>query len=170
MPTVTNLRKVVRLGTVLLYGKKRASVYAEIKYDGKRLSICGVEGPLPSGNALGGCGQINDSLDPAEIKPAPGWTQAEIARFLGVWKRWHLNDLTTGTPVQEEYLRANPVSAVYPVSRYEVECKALAAVGLNPDPSNGYVYGTSWLVEEVPAEVIEYLAGLPNTDQTPAWV
>lgn len=34
----------------------------------------------------------------------------------------------------------------------------------------GYKYGTKWLREEVPAEVLEFLQSLPETDQAPAWV
>lgn len=34
----------------------------------------------------------------------------------------------------------------------------------------GYKYGTAWLREEVPADVLEFLQSLPETDQTPAWV
>jgi len=34
----------------------------------------------------------------------------------------------------------------------------------------GYKYGSAWLKEEIPAEVMTYLEGLPETDETPAWV
>jgi hypothetical protein len=39
-----------------------------------------------------------------------------------------------------------------------------------PCPVCGYKYGTSWLKEEVPAQVIEFLQALPPADTTPAWV
>lgn len=39
-----------------------------------------------------------------------------------------------------------------------------------PCPTCGYKYGTSWLFEPVPSEVIEFLSALPDTDKTPAWV
>ncbi len=37
-------------------------------------------------------------------------------------------------------------------------------------PTCGYKYGTEWKTREVPAEVLEFLKGLPDTDKTPAWV
>lgn len=33
-----------------------------------------------------------------------------------------------------------------------------------------YRYGSKWLFEEVPAEVLDWLAALPETDRQPAWV
>lgn len=37
-------------------------------------------------------------------------------------------------------------------------------------PVCGYKYGTSWKIEEVPQDVIEWLNNLPETKVTPAWV
>ena len=37
-------------------------------------------------------------------------------------------------------------------------------------PVCGYKYGTSWKVEEVPQDVIEWLNNLPETKVAPAWV
>lgn len=34
----------------------------------------------------------------------------------------------------------------------------------------GYKYGTAWLREDVPADVLSFLQSLPDTDQQPAWV
>lgn len=39
-----------------------------------------------------------------------------------------------------------------------------------PCPVCGYKYGTSWKIEEVPQDVIEWLNNLPETKVTPAWV
>lgn len=39
-----------------------------------------------------------------------------------------------------------------------------------PCPTCGYKYGTAWLKEEVPADVIAFLESLPNSILTPAWV
>lgn len=41
---------------------------------------------------------------------------------------------------------------------------------LKPCPVCGYEYGTAWLKEVVPMDVITFLLGLPSTDITPAWV
>lgn len=34
----------------------------------------------------------------------------------------------------------------------------------------GYKYGSAWLYEPLPQEVVDFLAALPYTDMTPAWV
>lgn len=39
-----------------------------------------------------------------------------------------------------------------------------------PCPVCGYKYGTAWLKEEVPEDVIKWLSDLPETKITPAWV
>lgn len=84
---------------------------------------------------------------------------AKAKRMVAIWERWHLNDTKAGSPAQEEWLRQNPVSAVYPESHYEKASAALAGAGLNPDPAhlhNGkpYAYGSAWLREELPADVV----------------
>lgn len=39
-----------------------------------------------------------------------------------------------------------------------------------PCPVCGYKYGTAWLKEEVPQDVIDWLFSLPDSPRTPAWV
>lgn len=39
-----------------------------------------------------------------------------------------------------------------------------------PCPVCGYEYGSSWLTEEVPEDVIEWLSNLPDTTVEPAWI
>lgn len=39
-----------------------------------------------------------------------------------------------------------------------------------PCPVCGYKYGTSWIKEELPDEVVEFLKSLPDTKVQPAWV
>lgn len=73
-------------------------------------------------------------------------------RMVEVWKRWHLNDMRAGSPAQEQYLREHPISYVYPTSHYDKASEVLEAAGLNPD--NGYKYGSAWLREDLPADVL----------------
>lgn len=159
----------VRPGTIPGIGH----LFVTIKWDGHRLSLTGVSGPLPSGDARGGCGQILGELDEVTVW-AQGWDADKAARLKALWKRWHLNDMRGGSPAQEAWLRANPVSAVYPESHYAKACEALAAAGLHPDPSyerNGkpYRYGSAWLTEEVPPEVVAELFALPVADRPNPW-
>lgn len=39
-----------------------------------------------------------------------------------------------------------------------------------PCPVCGYKYGTSWLKEDVPEDVLQFLYNLPDTTRKPAWV
>ena len=164
------MNKTVRLGTRKTYRGRAYSIYCSIKLseDG-RLSISGVEGPTPSGNCIGGCGQIGMHLrnEQHEIQLAPGWTRDMLARFFDVWERWHLNDMKAGTPAQMAELEKHTFKHEYG-SHYDWACKLLEEAGLNPD--KGYRYGTAWLREDVPEDVIAFLQSLPDTDKTPAWV
>lgn len=91
---MNDFKKTVRLGTVRIDDKAR-NVFCKIEYAGGRLSISGVEGPMPDGNAHGSCGQIDMHLRGRErdIKAAPGWNLALLRRFFEVWGEWHLNDM-----------------------------------------------------------------------------
>ena len=39
-----------------------------------------------------------------------------------------------------------------------------------PCPSCGHKYGSAWLKEQVPTDVLDFLAKLPDADKQPAWV
>jgi len=148
--------KVVRIGTSETYGGRRYSIYCKIKYDENgRLSICGVEGPLASGNCFGACGQIDmqDGTPSWDIvKYAPGWNKSKETKFLQIWREWHLNDTRAGC----EHQRA----------RGETWKTHFLAVC----PECGHKLGTQWLFESVPEEVLHWLHDLPDTDRVPAWV
>lgn len=144
--------KVVRVGTEMTYGGRFYSIYCHVKYNEKgRLSISGVEGPLPSGNCLGACGQID--MHSWDIKTyAPGWYPDKVSNFRQTWKRWHLNDLRSTCEHQRargETYRTHPGA----------QC-----------PDCGYKLGTAWLFEPVPEHVLEWLYNLPDTDRQPAWI
>ena len=163
------MKKIMRIGTVKTWGGRGASVYIKAEIGEGVLSISGVIGPLSSGNALGGCGQIDmefahrDSKDndgryseyikPKDINFASGWNAENWYDLLDVWKEWHLNDMQAG-------------------------CKHQRKLGWDsydehpsePCPVCGYKYGTAWLKKELPQMVIDFLKALPNTDKQPAWV
>lgn len=164
------MNKIVRIGK---YEGTPHNLFCHINLTDGKLSITGVEGPKRNGGCHGACGQV--VMHPWEITEyAPGWDAASVEMFSTVWERWHLNDMVAGSPAQMEFLRANPVKAVYPENHYDKAIAALTAAGLQPDPNyihNGkpYRYGSAWLREELPQDVIDFLASLPETDMTPAW-
>ncbi len=131
----------------------------------RSLSITGVEGPKANGDANGSCGQIG-MLEWVPIGYTSGYDDATIARLREVWDNHHLNDMCAGSPAQSAYLKANPVDDR--MNHYKKASQALRDAGLNPDPNhihNGkpYVYGSAWLHEDVPEEIIEWLFSLPDT-------
>lgn len=150
------------------------NVFISIKLNDGKLSITGVEGPKPNGDARGSCGQI--VMHDWELQDyAPGFDAETVAKLRELWNAWHLNDMQAGSPAQTAYLKANPVNYKYPECHYTKACEALTAAGLNPDPNfmhkgQPYRYGSAWLRVDVPADVIAWLRALPDTDITPAWV
>lgn len=166
-----NFTKIIRPGTTTTWNRRFISVFCTIKYQDGRLSITGVEGPLPSGNALGGCGQIEMGMDAVymgDFRFAPGWTAELFAEFLAVWRRWHLNDTRAGTPEQMACLDTHIYQRSY--GDYYLWAKnVLAYAKLDPvilPDGTEYYYGTRWLFEPVPEDVLEFLVNLPDADKT----
>jgi hypothetical protein len=98
---------------------------------------------LKSEKNLLGWGQIHDEVK--EIIPA---------RLYEIWKRWHLNDMRAGTFVQEEILRQAKVSGIE-FNDYDDACNYLERFDALLD--EGYKYGSKWLKEELPQQVIDYI-------------
>ena len=139
---MTTFTKWVKVGAMRPGESQSAFLFVEIKWDGKRLSIVGVDGPKANGDAIGGCGQCIDAL--SDVKPP----LVDVERLREVWARWHLNDMRAGC----EHQRA--------VDEHTIGAKCSEC---------GYRYGSVWLHEDVPADVIEYLASLPATDVPQGW-
>lgn len=120
---------------------------------GKRLSLMG--------NYYQCSGQISGELRKlVDTEPALLKFRVEDARKLcDVWDRWHLNDMRAGTKKQEDAIREwrKTKRGSY---KYDDACKYLSKIGLLVD--NGYRYGTSWLTEEVPQDVLKWLFSLPG--------
>jgi hypothetical protein len=133
---------------VLNPGKTEAGqVWIEVEWSKGRLTFSGVEGPLRSGNARGGCGQIDKTLAQI-VTPNKGWTTSQIQDLAAVWSRWHLNDMRAGC----EHQRA----LGWTVAKGRLS---------EPCPVCGYNFGSAWLREEVPAWVLDWVRALPWADQ-----
>ena len=109
----------------------------------KRLGITGV---ILKGGEETGWGQIREKVK--DIIPA---------RLYQIWRRWHLNDMRAGTFAQEEILRQAKDKGV-DVSSYEKACDYLHSFDVLVD--EGYRYGSAWMKEELPQDVIDYLSAL----------
>ena len=137
-------------------------VFVFVDWDGKRLSLTGVEAPYANGNCSGSFGQI--TLDPS--LPQKAWTTEKVERLAAIWDRWHLNDMRAGSEAQEAWLREHRAEYEAQTLDHYVWAKAeLAKAGLQPD--NGYSYGSSWMTEEVPLEVLAELHSMPAASLTP---
>jgi hypothetical protein len=82
--------------------------------------------------------------------------KGEILKLLDIWDRWHLNTMRAGTPRQQEILR--PWLKRNPNKDYTEQCDYLFSHGLLVD--DGYKYGTAWLYDPLPDDVITFISGL----------
>lgn len=111
-----------------------------------------------------GSGQVYEHL--TEGKPSLGFTKDDCSRLQQIWERWHLNDMRAGTPKQEDAVRKWRKTATAEELRnfYESACKMLESIDLLID--DGYKYGSAWLKEEVPIDVLKWLFSLPGAGHT----
>ena len=172
MPDFT---KVIQPAVGKTYNGRAMPIFCKIIWQEGRLSITGVEGPLRSGNALGGRGQITTNLRETldDLTYNEGWDRDKMLAFLAIWSRWHLNHLNSGTARQEACLDTFPEDVWREEghrSHYDWALRVLEKAGLNPCPDTGHRYGTAWVHEDVPEEVIACLRALPETSVEPAWV
>lgn len=137
-----------------------------------RLSLSGIIGPKHDGDAIGGCGQIQDHLldgDTIEEYFEP-WCEESVLILKSVWDEYHLNDMTAGSPRQEAFLKETPLS--YPNNNYETRLGMLKRAGLSPDPNfnnphthEPYVYGSAWLHTKIPPHIVGWFSDLPETTE-----
>jgi hypothetical protein len=92
-------------------------------------------------------GQYLDTL----IKYLP--TNKKFRRIFEIWKMYHLNDLKAGTKLQTEALNQWRQENNIKGWAYDQECEYLKSIGLYND--RGYMYGTGWLFQTIPSDVIE---------------
>ena len=118
------------------------------------LSICGgVYNPRRTDYYT--CGQCLDTL-----KEYIG-TNPVFNKLYKWWKSYHLNGMHAGTEEQEKALENCPSHD------YKERCEYLKSVNLYEVEYNGkpYKYGHSWLMREIPTEVIEEIKTLCEADK-----
>lgn len=117
------------------------------------LSICGGVWNGPRTDYIA-CGQMVDEI--ARLIPSK-----RVRRIAAIWRRWHLNGLKAGTRPQESLLdwrRSQLSQEAQRSDTYEARCAALEFMGLLVD--RGYWYGSAWLFEPLPAEVVSEITAL----------
>lgn len=94
-----------------------------------------------------GAGQIVDDVKRI-VTPLQGWSAEDVAKLVENWDKWHLNTMRAGCVHQP------PESIVYQQGKYgrEVNFDATPVC-----PVSGYRYGSEWLTEAVPADVLAWV-------------
>lgn len=161
---------------------KYGDVFVTITWEDGNLSLSGVEGPKGNGDATGSSGQIVDRL-----KELVTWDhqydKAMTERLAQLWERWHLNDMHAGCEHQRDATwNERPIDSSKPLHAYGRHFEGQRSDSWNmlawitpdehpegllgaPCPVCGYKYGTKWLREEVPQDVIDWLFSLPEGDK-----
>lgn len=157
------------------------NILVEIEWDGNRLSMCGtITSTDDDGSSVGW--QIQDDLKRLQnsIQYHPGWDRDVMEKFLDIWYQWHLNDLRAGCRHQRDLgWHKMPIDPQKPLDAYGKHFDGqvtptwnmLAWVTrrehpsgllLEPCPVCGYKYGSAWLKEDVPEDVLQWLYALPE--------
>ena len=155
-----NMKKTIQFGKVdyTNNGKKNCLVEVEINFDGTKFSASGtIWNHLKTDCYC--AGQILDEIK--ELIP----NNKLFNQIHNIWKKYHLNDMTAGSPKQVEYLKTiqKPDDAEF----YTWECEQLKKVNLLHDESylydgKPYKYGSAWLTTEIPTEVKQEINNLIN--------
>lgn len=94
-----------------------------------------------------------------------------VKKIVDIWSKYHLNDLTPGSPKQMSYLKSltRPFNADF----YTWECEQLKKVDLLIDKSflhNGkpYEYGSDWLKTEIPENIQQEIFLIINENKQAA--
>ena len=130
-----------------LEGIENIEIKLEDKGEGLTLSI--------TGHLEDSGGQNYDEIYNQYIVGNPEFPKkAELARIIEIWKEYHLNDLTPGTPKQMEALKGKSLG-------YEEAVEYLKTLKLDVD--NGYSYGSAWLMTQIPNGIVAELYDLMET-------
>tara|TARA_R100000278_G_scaffold33502_1_gene30424 strand:- start:219 stop:713 length:495 start_codon:yes stop_codon:yes gene_type:complete len=155
------MKKTIQFGKVdyMNNGKKNCLIEVELNFDGVRFSASGtIWNHLKTD-----CYSAGQNLDTIK-KFLPN--NKLFNKIYDIWKKYHLNDMTAGSPKQEEYLKSIISEDSLDYS-YDLKCEKLKEVNLLHDKSylydgKPYQYGTAWLTTEIPTEVKQEINNLIN--------
>jgi len=162
------MQKTIKIGMYKdKYMKKSVGVYVEIslkkieKIKKEFVSLKEVEGAMifsacgsyHSGNNWLQTGQCLDSIKKdllsGDLKLDEKIDRKDVLDLVEIWKKYHLNDLMAGTKKQMEITKGK---------KYDEACKELIKQNLINDM--GYKYGSGWLLEQIPSNVIKRIESL----------
>lgn len=168
-------KKIVHPCNVPGWDGKNHPMFCKIEIDDKgTLSISGVIGPRKSGNAFGGCGQIDmefdhlnkahndrrytDPIKASDLTFMKGWDQATWYKFLAIWADWHLNDMTAGCEhFTEDTQKELTLTPLRPGPEYHKARRAAEEGKLTPAEYQKYsknvqIMEPAWLGSESPKD------------------
>ena len=147
-------------------GTSYAQIKVELRTKNDGQYVLSMQGQI--GGRNGSSGQCYEEIMDTYNK-APKQKQFELLqKICAVWERWHLNDLRAGTPRQMAALRELKKSQGK-IGDYDAQLKYLESRNLVED--NGYKYGSAWLFEPLPQDVLNFiqkLIGIPETQAAAA--
>ena len=131
-------------------GKKINLVTIEITFNGTKFTASGNVWNSKRTDLIS-CGQNLDELYDYFYE------NSLFLKIYSLWKQYHLNDLTPGTPKQMAFLDSIKDKKPFKAEFYTWECEQLEKVNLLTDnlEGNPYKYGTAWLVNEIPSDIKE---------------
>jgi len=120
-----------------------------------------------SDSLSGGQGQdtLREALDDGKLEIGNGISDSQFEKLLDIWDRWHLNDLNAGTTIQKEIIEEHEDEKKY--DKFDKFLDRPVAIledfDAQPDTEtegfgeDGYSYGSQWLFEPLPDDVIEFI-------------
>lgn len=152
--------RTIDLGKIAYHGTRKINrVTIDVRLKDGQLSISGTIWNGRGTDCIS-CGQNIDEI--AKLFPLNG----QVRRIAEIWRKWHLNHTIPGSPRQMEFVREyNRVNeGDYSKTNYHALCKALHGADLLQDAEylhNGkpYAYGSAWLRQELPADVLVEIEG-----------
>ena len=157
------MKKTFNFGKIAFDGNKAGNknnlVTIEVSFDGTRFSASGNVWNRLQTDIISG-GQNLDELY--------GYLKDDglFLKIYSIWKQYHLNDMTPGTPKQMAFLSTikRPSNAEF----YVWEFEQLKKVDLLYDNWNGkpYLYGSGWITNKIPGYIKEDINALLTNNRS----
>lgn len=147
---------IIMLKNIEFYtaNREKVKIIVELRNDDHGHRELSIVGEITNERRYGQCYQAIREL--VEQHGSGSRNKDQILKLLDIWERWHLNDMRAGTPRQTEIIR--PWLKRNPNKDYTEQCDYLFSHGMLID--DGYKYGTAWLYEPLPDDVITFISGL----------
>jgi len=100
---------------------------------------------------------LRDEFNKGNLRLKSSVSRDEFMKFLDIWDRWHLNDLNAGTTKQRELVDEHRDDEKYAQFDTFLDRPKAILMDFKAEPDNGYSYGSAWLYEPLPDEVVNFI-------------